>query len=209
MSGIQLDIEGQVRLLQTFAYRNELLEIPVERCDSGIGGGYSTLLARRALAKNSDGAEHICIEPFEQPWLSNIGLTQLIRSRVECVPLGLFRSLGSNDILFIDSSHVLRTGGDVWYEYLRILPTLNPGVLVHAHDIFLPFPYPRDWLLTERRYWTEQYLLQALLQDNSRFKVLLALHLLSKERPDELARACPIYAQQPGRDPGSFWMTRY
>lgn len=173
-----------------------------------IGGGYSTLIGHLAVQANGNGTEHLCVEPYEQPWLERVGLTKVIRSRVEELPIDLFTALGENDILFIDSSHVLRTGGDVWFEYLQILPSLRPGVLVHFHDVFLPYPYPREWLNVRRLYWNEQYLLQAVLQGNSSFEVLLALHFLSREHHSELARACPIYAKQPGRRPGSFWVRK-
>lgn len=170
-----------------------------------IGGGYSTLIARLAVAKNAADVEHICIEPYEQPWLDTIGLSRVIRSRVEDLPLDLFARLERNDILFIDSSHVLRTGGDVWFEYLRILPHLRPGVLVHAHDIFLPYPYPESWLTVHRRYWTEQYVLQAVLQSNSSLEIVLAMHFLSKDYPQVLGRAFPVYGLHRERNPGSFW----
>lgn len=173
-----------------------------------IGGGYSTVIAHLALQANGGSAQHICIEPYEHEWLAQVGVTEVIRSKVEALPIDLFASLGKNDILYIDSSHVLRTGGDVWFEYLQILPNLKPGVLVHSHDIFLPYPYPKEWLTRRRLYWTEQYLLQAVLQDNPSFEVLLALHFLSKEHRADLARACPIYASQAGRNPGSFWMRK-
>lgn len=171
-----------------------------------IGGGYSTLVAQLAVKASGAPTEHICVEPYEQPWLEKLGLAQIIRTRVEDLPTNFFSGLQENDILFIDSSHVLRTGGDVWFEYLQLLPGLNPGVLVHVHDIFLPYPYPKEWLSVRRLFWTEQYLLQAILQNNSHLRVVLALHYLCKEHSFELARACPIYASQSHRNPGSFWM---
>lgn len=173
-----------------------------------IGGGYSTLVAHHAVKANGNGGEHICIEPFEMPWLEKVGLTNVIRSKVEDLPIELFGNLQENDILFIDSSHVLRPGGDVWFEYLRIMPILKSGVLVHIHDVFLPYQYPKAWLTIQRLYWNEQYLLQAILQNSKSFEVVLALHFLSKQYHDQLARACPIYGAQPGRAPGSFWMRR-
>jgi predicted O-methyltransferase YrrM len=176
-----------------------------------IGGGYSTLVARLAIARNGqnkDEVEHICVEPYEQPWLEKIGLTRVVRSRVEDMHLELFESLEPNDILFIDSSHVLRTGGDVWFEYLQVLPGLRPGVLIHAHDIFLPYPYPKSWLTVHRRYWTEQYLLQGILQGNSSLEVVMAMYFLSREYPRELARAFPVYGGESTCNPGSFWLRK-
>jgi len=102
-----------------------------------IGCGYSTLLISNALEKNNKElpfkyAEHICIEPYEHSWLNDIKV-KLIRKRIEEVNLDFFRTLGSNDILFIDSSHIIRAQGDVLYEYLEILPILNKGVTNISH----------------------------------------------------------------------------
>lgn len=85
----------------------------------------------------------------------------MIPKKLEEVNLSLFRSLKENDILFIDSTHVLKIGNDVYLEYLEILPRLRKGVIVHVHDIFLPCEYPKEWVLNLRRFWNEQYLLQA------------------------------------------------
>jgi hypothetical protein len=83
-----------------------------------------------------------------------------------------FNSLRENDVLFIDSTHMVKIGGDVVYLYLEVLPRLNSGVLVHTHDIFLPLEYPRDWVLKNHWFWSEQYLLQAFLAFNDQFEVL-------------------------------------
>jgi hypothetical protein len=152
-------------------------------------------------------AKHSCIEPYENPWLEELGIDEVIRERVEDVNLEIFDELKQNDILFIDSSHVLRTGGDVFTEYLHIIPKLNPGVLVHIHDIFLPYEYPRKWIVNKRQFWTEQYLLQAFLAFNSEFEVLLSINYLAKQYPNELSSACPFFGRLKGGH-GSFWIRR-
>ncbi|HEX9803294.1 MAG TPA: class I SAM-dependent methyltransferase [Gammaproteobacteria bacterium] len=175
-----------------------------------IGSGYSTRMMKKALDENKkEGfqSSHICIEPYEMPWLESLGLDEVVREKVESVNPELFSSLQENDILFIDSSHVLRLGGDVFAEYLRILPSLNPGVVVHIHDIFLPYEYPRSWVVEHRRFWTEQYILQAFLAFNSSFRVLAAVHWLYRDRSEQLASACPVYAKL-NKGGGSFWMKK-
>ncbi|MFQ5647371.1 MAG: class I SAM-dependent methyltransferase, partial [bacterium] len=177
-----------------------------------IGAGFSTRLARQALERNRDeGAlcEHICIEPFEQPWLEKLG-PRIIRARVESLPLSTFENLEKNDILFIDSSHIVRTGGDVLFEYLELLPTLKSGVLVHVHDIFLPFEYKREWVVERKFFWTEQYLLQAFLAFNADFEVFLSLNYLANRHRNELEKACPVFSRLGERSPapGSFWIRR-
>ena len=105
-----------------------------------IGSGYSTLVAIRAIKQNTkDDPEyecrHICIEPYQAEWLDRLDMT-VIRKKVEEVEIELFKKLMHNDILFIDSSHIVRPQGDVLFEYLTLLPQLHNGVIVHIHDIF-------------------------------------------------------------------------
>src|SRR4029077_19197551 len=130
-----------------------------------------------AAAKNKS-SPLMCIEPFPQKFLRAgfPGLQSLMERKVQDVDLNFFSQLQSGDILFIDSSHTVKIGGDVNYLFLEVLPRLNPGVIVHVHDIFLPFDYRRDWVMDELRFWTEQYLLQAFLMFNSDFEVLMANH---------------------------------
>jgi hypothetical protein len=115
--------------------------------------------------------------------------------------------LEATDILFIDSSHVVATGGDVCVEFLEIIPRLRPGVVVHVHDIFLPGEYPRAFLLDQHYFWTEQYLLHAFLSFNTTYSVLWAAAYMSLKHPAELKKAFASY--EPGRvRPGSFWIQR-
>lgn len=180
-----------------------------------IGSGNSTLVAAAAVAANRrDGrrqADLIAIEPFPGPALRTglDGAGRLVESKVQEVPLGLFEELEAGDILFIDSSHCLRSGGDVQYEYLEILPRLGPGVLVHIHDISLPRPYPRTYF--ERQlYWNEQYLLQAFLAFNSRFEVLWPGALMMERHPDRITTLFPevltMRQHYPDATPTAFWM---
>ena len=175
-----------------------------------IGSGQSTLIVRRAIQKNREeepGYEcrHVCIEPFEAPWLEKLGVT-VLRKRVETVDSAVFGELEANDFLFVDSSHVIRPQGDVLSEYLRIIPSLRPGVIVHIHDIFSPREYPREWLVERMWLWDEQYLLEALLIDNRSWRILGALNLLRHRHFDALRRACPYLTAD--REPGSFYMQK-
>jgi len=175
-----------------------------------IGSGHSTLMAQLAICRNArDGAprcEHVCIEPYEQPWLEETGL-RVLRSRVEEVDPSLFDRLEAGDILFIDSSHVIRPQGDVVHEYLFLLGRLKPGVLVHVHDIFTPRDYLERWIVDERRMWDEQYLLEAFLSFNTEFEVVCAANWLWHRHPEAMKVACPVLAEE-GGEPGSFWFRR-
>ena len=94
-----------------------------------------------------------CVEPCEQPWLESTGV-EVLRKRVEVLDSQFFLCVERNDVLFIDSSHVIRPQGDVVFQYLSILPSLQNGVIVHVHDIFTPRDYPSEWLRKEIRLST-------------------------------------------------------
>jgi len=175
-----------------------------------IGSGYSTLMAIKAINKNKEedssyNCEHYCIEPYEMPWLEKSGVT-VIRKKVENVEKSFFRKLEKSDILFIDSSHVIRPQSDVLVEYLEILPILNPGVIVHIHDIFSPKDYPEDWIKNEVRFWNEQYLVEAFLTMNNDWKVIGGLNYLYHNHFEKLKEKCPNLSYN--REPCSFYIKR-
>jgi predicted O-methyltransferase YrrM len=178
-----------------------------------IGCGASTLMMRHAINRNaldnpSYRCEHICIEPYEQPWLEELGI-QVIRHRVEECDMSLFTTLDRNDLLFIDSSHVIRPQGDVLFEYLEVLPTLKSGVLVHIHDIFTPRDYLHEWVIVRAKLWNEQYLLEGFLSFNKEFRVLGAVNFLKNRYPNILGECFPILqSEMSSREPGSFWLVR-
>ena len=181
-----------------------------------VGSGFSSLALGEAASKNGC-TSIICIEPFPRDFLRKgfPGLQTLIEKNVQEIDPEFFSKLQSGDILFIDSSHTVKIGGDVNYLFLEILPRLKPGVIVHVHDIFLPFEYRRDWVMDEFRFWSEQYLLQAFLSFNSEFEVMMANRYLAHKYMDNLKAAFAVLADlQPGRpssvrwDGGSFWMRR-
>ena len=145
-----------------------------------IGSGYSTRFAHKALTRNADGGRLTCIEPHPEERLNGLRLSvEVIQKRVEEIDVDFFSCLEANDILFIDSSHTVKFGSDVCYEFLEVLPTLRPGVWVHVHDIFFPHDYPAEWLLKRRLALNEQYLLEAFLSFNREFQVALANHWLT------------------------------
>lgn len=178
-----------------------------------VGAGFSTRLARHALARNQQDdpayhCDHLCIEPYEQPALEALG-ARVLRLPVEQVPLATFAQLQAGDILFIDSSHIIRPQGDLLYLYLEVLPHLQPGVLIHIHDIFSPASYPAAWLTEYVTFFNEQYLLEALLSGSQQFRILAALNYLYHHAPQSLFAACPILQQQAAiHQPGSFWLCR-
>jgi predicted O-methyltransferase YrrM len=176
-----------------------------------IGSGFSTLLSADALRRNrvdGDSCRLIAIEPYPSPEFEAelSSAVELWRVPVQEVALSEFQSLGENDILFIDSSHVCKIGSDVQYVFLEVLPRLRPGVVVHVHDIFMPVEYPKQWVLDWHRFWNEQYLLQTFLTFNSMFEVLWAGQWMHVKHPDLLTNAFSSY--KAARSPASFWFRR-
>jgi predicted O-methyltransferase YrrM len=129
----------------------------------------------------------------------------VLRAGIQAVPLETFDSLGDGDVLFLDTTHVAKTGSDVNHEFFRILPRLASGVIVHLHDVFADFEYPDPWIFAENRSWNEQYLLRAFLMYNSRFEVLYANDFFARHRVPAIRAGCPAILANPG---GGFWMRK-
>lgn len=123
-----------------------------------VGSGFSSLVTARVNREHFDGQMRFtCIEPYPRAFLQRgvEGISELVSEKVEDVDLACFEALAPGDVLFIDTSHVVRTGGDVVWLYGRILPRLRPGVHVHIHDVFLPGDYPENWV-REGWGWNEK-----------------------------------------------------
>ena len=183
-----------------------------------IGSGNSSKVIAHALKLNfaedkASSFDYTVIDPFPRSPVSDglPGLNNLIRERVELVEPDLFENLAANDILFIDSGHTIRTGGDVNYLILDVLPRLSEGVLIHFHDIPLPADYPKTYFTNPsfRVFWTEAYLLQAFMSFNDTFKVLLAMAYLMSDHLDAFADAYPNYNPKIHiLSSSSFWIQR-
>jgi Methyltransferase domain len=176
-----------------------------------VGSGYSTMVIAAALDTNdlaSEPAQHLVIDPFPQVDLIG-GIArpfELVRRSVTDVRIPQFEELAADDVLFVDTTHTVKVGGDVTFLILDVLPALRAGVHVHFHDIFLPCEYPQTFF--ELGYnWAEQYLLQAFLQFNTEFEVLAPLHLLAVERAAVFSRL-DATAPSSSRECGSFWIRR-
>lgn len=141
-----------------------------------VGSGNSTFLLRAAIRDGGLGTELIAVDPAPRIGVADAA-DHLILKRVEEVDSDvLVAKLRSGDILFIDSSHQVEVGNDVLELVLRCLPRLEKGVIVHFHDIFLPYEYPREWVVEFDWKMGEQYLVHALLADSQRYEVIWAGH---------------------------------
>jgi hypothetical protein len=178
-----------------------------------VGSGRSTILAAEAVRRNLvEGAacRLVAIEPYPE-LIHAAGLSdfaEVMPEKVENVGLEVFESLSENDVLFIDSSHALKEGGDVQFLYNEVLPRLKAGVLVHVHDISLPRPYPRVYF-EAGWFWNEQYLLQSLLTYNSRVDIVWPGNYVMCKEPDYIHDVFPEIAAMravfPSAEPTAFW----
>ncbi|HXJ41787.1 MAG TPA: class I SAM-dependent methyltransferase [Bryobacteraceae bacterium] len=176
-----------------------------------VGCGHSSALLLDTNDRFFEGAlELMLIDPalasskdlWGEPGAGN---AHLIPARLQDVPLEAFESLAENDILFLDPSHVCKTGSDVNHYLFSILPTLKPGVLVHVHDILYPFEYPAEWILQEKRGWNEAYALHAFLQYNAAFEIVYWNNFTSHHLREQLGRLMPLCLENEG---GSIWLRR-
>jgi hypothetical protein len=153
-----------------------------------IGSGFSTLVAVDAIRKNGCGSI-VCIEPFPRPFLQNLHHVSIIEKRAQDISRYDLNNLLSEDgILFIDSTHTVKSGSDCLHIYLRLLPTIEKNIFVHSHDVFLPFGLPMNWLLERQIFWTEQYLLLGFLIDNPKATVLFGSAYNKEKNEDKLLR---------------------
>ncbi len=182
-----------------------------------IGSGNSSLVIAEALRRNEQEgaprAEYTIVDPYPGPVVRGglPGVTRLVDDRVEQVSPDAFGVLRENDVLFIDSGHTVRIGGDVNCLLLDVLPTLAPGVVVHVHDVHLPYEYPEKYARNAafRMLWTEGYLLQAFLSLNREYEVLLAMQFLQQEHAAAFQAAFPRYDPVRHRSvSAAFWIRR-
>jgi Methyltransferase domain len=178
-----------------------------------VGSGWSTALALDVNEQWLQGRMRVtCIEPFPVEAFPN-GLKEIFRpgddvefieSQVQLVDLDRFRELEPGDVLFIDCSHVVKTGSDSHFVITRVLPVVPKGVYIHIHDIFWPFEYPKDWVY-EGRAWSEAYLLHAFLLFNPSFEIVLFNDWLMHMHHGLLEREVPAMAPGAG---AALWLHR-
>jgi Methyltransferase domain len=173
-----------------------------------VGSGYTTALALDTNERHLDGTMSVtAVEPYPE-LLRDVtrpaDRLEVLAAPVQSVPLERFRALGKGDVLFVDCSHVLKTGSDVQHLYTNVFPVLAPGVHVHVHDVFWPFEYLRHWVEAGRA-WNEVYLLHAFLLFNDAYEIVLWNHFLAVEHRDVVAAELPAMLETPG---GAIWLRR-
>jgi hypothetical protein len=176
-----------------------------------IGSGSSSALALDTFDRFFTERPRCCfIDPYPALLRSMLNpedstTVEIIESPIQDVSLTRFDALGRNDILFIDSTHIVKTGSDVAHELFEILPRLRAGVVVHFHDIFYPFEYPREWALDLNYSWNEIYALRALLMSNRDWEIVFFNDYFSRFEQARVARDAPEILENPG---GGLWLRR-
>lgn len=183
-----------------------------------VGSGLSTYYCHLAAEENRKEGyplEITCIEPFPLKRLQEFAGVTLHQNEVQDVDLAIFQSLEEGDVLFIDSTHVVKIDGDVPYLLLDVLPSLASGVSIHIHDIPFPYnvPYPADrWVFgqAEPMFWTEAMMLQSFLMFNNEFEIRLSLPMIRHEDEQFLQQRIPFYetVEQDSNAFSSVWLTR-
>lgn len=166
-----------------------------------VGCGNSTRVTRQAISDGDFDCRLTAIDPYPRADIAGV-VDRFEQSRVECVAQGVFEELTEGDILFIDSSHQVRMSNDVAHLFCNVIPTLASGVVIHIHDVFLPYEYPKRFFY-DCPSWAEQYMLHTLLQSGS-YDILWPGFYLQKERPGAVT-ALPFLG---GGRAQSFWIRK-
>ncbi len=232
MPGLELDLDGQLRMIEEWLmpltadfrpppenpwYRPmdahvlyAMVRLSGPRRVLEVGSGYSTLIIQQALqaaARDEFVPRHDVIDPWPSPLIEPVAGRVTVQAQSAAVaPQELFDALATGDLLFVDSSHTVRPGGEVVRLVLEVLPSLKEGVVIHFHDFFRPFAYPRVLYEQLDVHWQEQYLLQALLADNPNFEVLCANHALWRLRRERVKQLFPSLTDE--MEPSALWLRR-
>lgn len=179
-----------------------------------LGSGHTTKLLVTAAARNASEGSLASVTSYD-PYPDLDALNPLSESLVEPmhvrdIAASAFNELGPRDILFVDTTHTVHVASEVNHIVLRILPCLSPGVVVHFHDVFLPWEYPSEFILSHRCYWAEQYLLHAFLAQNPTYEVLFSAQAVVREESNTLNRFIPSFrpGSRSAREASAFWIQR-
>jgi predicted O-methyltransferase YrrM len=175
-----------------------------------VGSGFSSACMLDCADEFNLDTKFTFIDPYSERLkgllrIADFGRVTLLEEPVQRTDINLYRSLRRGDILFIDSTHVLKTGSDVHYELFHILPALAPGVVIHFHDIHFPFEYPDQWIFNDNYSWNEIYALRAFLMYNTDFRIRFWGSCLASERRRVIESVLPLFLKNSG---GSIWIEK-
>lgn len=174
-----------------------------------VGSGFSSGLVLDVNEAEKLNLELTFIEPYPERLESILkendrANTSIYKKKIQEVDISIFKELNQNDILFLDTSHIVKTGNDVTFWLFNILPVLKPGVIIHIHDIFWPFEYSENWI-KEQKCYNEIYLIRAFLMNNPAYEILFFNHYIQSEYGDSLNKIDPLLLTQSG---GSIYLRK-
>jgi len=176
-----------------------------------VGSGFSSAALLDTLDRTPELAtDCVFVEPNTERLDALLRPADAQRVEIRCsgvqeVPLTVFDRLEANDILFLDTTHVSKTGSDVNYELFEVLPRLKSGVFIHFHDVFAGFEYPHSWIFEQNRSWNEQYILRAFLMYNEAFDVVYMGDLFARRKLGVIDDLCPLIKKNHG---GNLWLRK-
>ncbi|MBM3095520.1 class I SAM-dependent methyltransferase [Ensifer sp. T173] len=175
-----------------------------------VGCGWSSACTMDTIEEGELTTQITFVEPFPKLLRdvlreNDIARARIIEAGVQDAPMEIFTELEAGDILFIDSTHVVKTGSDVAYELAEILPRLNPGVIIHFHDIFYPFEYGYKWIMEDNRSWNEIYSIRSFLAFNSCFHIMFFNDYMAQLHGDHMLKTFPPFIRNSG---GALWLRR-
>lgn len=166
-----------------------------------LGSGWSSMIIDAALKANGDGTSYVTYDPLPREPAPRA----VRRVAAQDIPEDVFTELEARDVLFVDTTHTVKTGGDVNRIVLDLMPLLAPGVIVHFHDVLLPWEIHKNWL-DRGWFWFEQYLLQAFLSGNDDWEVIFGIHDLTRTEPQLVKQVVPSWRGE--SYPSAFWLRR-
>ena len=175
-----------------------------------VGSGFSSALMLDMNDTVMNGSMKLTfIDPYTHKLEQNLRFgdkskAEIVQKPIQEIKLEKFHSLEKNDILFLDTSHICKTGSDLNYDVFEILPSLNKGVIIHIHDIFYPFEYPKEWVLKQKAY-NEAYLIRSFLMYNDSFEIILFPNYLMKIKETWFKKNMPNCLKNSG---GSLWLRK-
>lgn len=191
-----LDIIGIYTMIATFKPKKYI----------EIGSGNSTKVAFKAKTEQGLDMEMISIDPMPRAEIDDLA-TKVIRAPFENINYDILEALDSNDILFVDNSHRILPNSDSMVFFLEILPRLKKGVIVHIHDIYLPYDYPQFMC---DRFYSEQYgLAMYLLANPTKFETIFPNYFISEDKElADLIASIWQHANMTGveKHGGSYWL---
>ena len=173
-----------------------------------VGSGFSSALMLDTSGLFKLNLKLTFIEPYPKRLKSLLTKTdkkniEIKEAKIQDIDISNFKILEKNDILFIDSTHISKTGSDVNFILFNILPILKPGVLIHFHDIFFPFEYSKNWVY-QGRSWNESYILRAFLMNNNNYEIIMFNDFLHKHHKT-VFEDMPLCYKNTG---GSIWLKK-